>query len=205
MNKHISYIKNLPNYGNFDVIVAGGGPAGVCAAISAGRSGMKVLLVESTGMLGGMATSGLVQPFMTVYDRDGDEPTIGGIYREIVERLSENHAVIAPEKTDSPSIHTSFIEKYHHHVTPFNSYILQIVLDQMVQEANVEVMLYTRFADCICEDGHINHVVLSALEGLISVSGEIIIDCTGNADVAAASNVYTYKGDEKTGVLNLRH
>lgn len=98
MNKHISYTKNLPNYRNFDVIVAGGGPAGVCAAISAGRSGMKVLLVESTGMLGGMATSGLVQPFMTVYDRDGDEPTIGGIYREIVERLSENHAVIAPEK-----------------------------------------------------------------------------------------------------------
>lgn len=200
MDKQICYTKNLPFYGNYDVLVVGGGPAGVCAAISAGRLGLKVLLIESTGMLGGMATSGLVQPFMTVYDRDGDEPTIGGIYREIIERLSEFSAVIAPEETDSPSVYTSFITKYHRHVTPFNSYMLQVVLDKMVQEANVEVLLYTRFADCICEDGHIKHVVLSALEGLVSVSGEVIIDCTGNADVAAASNVYTYKGDEETGV-----
>ena len=200
MNKQIYYTKNLPFYGKYDVIVVGGGPAGVCAAIAAGRSGLKVLLTEATGMLGGMATAGLVQPFMTVYDRDGDEPTVGGIYREIIERLAEFSAVVYPEETDSPSIYTSFIKKYHRHVTPFHSYMLQVVLDKMVQEANVEVMLYTRFSDCIREDEHINYLVLSALEGLISVSGKIIIDCTGNADVAAASDVYTYKGDEESGV-----
>ena len=200
MNEQINYTKNLPFYGKYDVIVVGGGPAGVCAAISAGRLGLKVLLTEATGMLGGMATAGLVQPFMTVYDRDGDEPTVGGIYREIIERLDEFSAVVYPEETDSPSIYTSFIKKYHRHVTPFHSYMLQVVLDKMVEEANVEVMLYTRFSDCISEDEHINYLVLSALEGLISVSGEIIIDCTGNADVAAASGVYTYKGDEKSGV-----
>ncbi len=200
MTEQISYTKSLPFYGKYDVVIVGGGPAGVCAAIAAGRAGLKVLLTEATGMLGGMATIGLVQPFMTVYDKDGDELTVGGIYREIVERLAECSAVIPPEETESPSVHTSFIRRYHRHVTPFHSYMLQIVLDKMVQEANVEVLLYTRFADCICENEHIKHLVLSALEGLVSVSGEIIIDCTGNADVAAASGVSTYKGEEQSGV-----
>ena len=51
----------------------GGGPAGVCAAVSAARQGMRTIIIESMPALGGMATSGLVGPFMTNYDRDGDE------------------------------------------------------------------------------------------------------------------------------------
>lgn len=199
-NNIIKYEKNIVEYGAYDVVVIGGGPSGVCAAISAAREGMSVLLVEATGMLGGMATSGLVQPFMTVYDRDGEEKTVGGIYREIVERLGEVSAVIPPEETDSPSLHTSFIDKYHKHVTPFNSFMLQIVLDKMVEEANAEVLLYTRFVDCVCVDNEIKHIILSALEGLISVSAKIFIDCSGNADVAHTAGVHTYKGEETTSV-----
>jgi NADPH-dependent 2,4-dienoyl-CoA reductase/sulfur reductase-like enzyme len=56
-----------------DVLVLGGGPAGVCAALSAARNGAKVLLVEQSGMLGGMATLGLVGPFMTCYDKAGEK------------------------------------------------------------------------------------------------------------------------------------
>jgi len=65
-------------YGDYDVAIIGGGPSGVCAAVASARLGMKVLLVESTGLLGGMATSGLVGPFMTNYDREGKEKTVGG-------------------------------------------------------------------------------------------------------------------------------
>jgi ribulose 1,5-bisphosphate synthetase/thiazole synthase len=80
---NVKYEKSVPVYGKYDVVVLGGGPAGVCAAIEASRMGSKVLLVEATGMLGGMATSGLVAPFMTVYDRDGNNSIVGGIYRII--------------------------------------------------------------------------------------------------------------------------
>ena len=69
MCNSVSYQKELPSLGHYDVVVFGGGPAGVCSALAAARSGAKVLLAESTGMLGGMATTALVGPFMTCYDR----------------------------------------------------------------------------------------------------------------------------------------
>lgn len=200
MNKYISYEKQIESYGRYDVVVLGGGPSGVCAAVEAARANKKVLLVECYASLGGMATSALVGPFMTSYDRDGESPTIGGIYREIVNRLIEINGAVSPDETDSPSVFTSFIKDYHKHVTPFNSFKLQLVLDEMVMNANVEVLFYTRFCDCITENGKIKYAVLSALEGLISVSAEIFIDCTGNADVAHSAGVHTYKGNEKDGV-----
>ena len=200
MAKDVVYQKTLSSYGHWDVVVLGGGPSGTCAAIEAERGGAKTLLIEATGMLGGMATNALVGPFMTNYDREGNRPVVGGLYREIIERLAEQSAAILPEYTDSPSIHTSFIGRYHRHVTPIDSFMLQIVLDDMVREAGVEVLLYTRFVDCLCEAGKITEVVLAALEGLRCVSADVFIDCTGNADVAAAAGVPTWKGDENTGI-----
>ena len=192
--------KEIPSLGHYELVVLGGGPAGVCAAIEAARDGAKVLLIEGSGMLGGMATTALVGPFMTNYDREGNRPTVGGLYREILERLAARSGAILPENTDSPSIHTSFIKRYHRHVTPFDSFMLQIVLDEMVTEAGVEVLLYTRFVDCICEDGKIRSVILAALEGLHCVSADLLIDATGNADVAYAAGVPTWKGEEESGV-----
>ena len=200
MADHLTYTKEIPSIGHYELVVLGGGPAGVCAAIEAARDDAKVLLVEGSGMLGGMATTALVGPFMTNYDREGERPTVGGLYREIIERLEARSGAILPENTDSPSIHTSFIKRYHRHVTPFDSFMLQIVLDEMVREAGVEVLMYTRFADCVCENGKIQSVILAALEGLRCVSADLFIDATGNADVAYAAGVPTWKGEEKSGV-----
>ena len=197
---NITYTKQLTSIGHYDVMVLGGGPAGVCAAIETARGGARVLLVESQGMLGGMATAALVGPFMTNYDRKGDRPVVGGLYREIIERLAERGGAILPENTDSPSIHTSFIGHYHRHVTPFDSFLLQVVLDEMTREAGVEVLLYTRFADAVCKDGKIDHVVLAALEGLVFASADVYVDATGNADVAHSAGVPTWKGEEQSGI-----
>lgn len=200
MENCVAYSKNIPVMGEYDVVVLGGGPAGVCAAIEAARCGAKTCMVEATGMLGGMATSGMVGPFMTVYDREGDRPVVGGMYREIVEKLHVRGAAILPEETDSPSIHTSFITRYHRHVTPFDAFQLQILLDEMAQEAGVDVLLYTRFADSVVQDGKVTEAVVAALEGLRCIRGKVFIDCTGNADVAAASGVPTWKGEEESGI-----
>ena len=200
MNQSIHFQKEIPSLGHYELVVLGGGPAGVCAAIEAARNGVRVLLIEGNGMLGGMATSALVGPFMTNYDREGERPTVGGLYREILERLAAKSGAILPENTDSPSIHTSFIKRYHRHVTPFDSFMLQIVLDEMVAEAGVEVLLYTRFVDCVCENSKIKSVILAALEGLRCVSADFLIDATGNADVACAAGVPTWKGEEESGI-----
>lgn len=196
----ITYTKKIDSIGHYDVIVLGGGPAGVCAAIEAARGGARVLIAEAQGMLGGMATTALVGPFMTNYDRKGDRPIVGGLYREIIERLAEYGGAILPENTDSPSIHTSFIGHYHRHVTPFDSFMLQVVLDEITREAGVEVLLYTRFVDAVCENGRIKHVVLAALEGLVCADADVYVDATGNADVAYSAGVPTWKGEEQSGV-----
>lgn len=198
--ENVNFYRSVPIYGRYDVAVIGGGPAGVCAAIAASRKGMKVLLVEATAALGGMATSGMVGPFMTDYDKEGNEQTVGGLFSEIVTRLIERGGALPSREIEANSVYTSFIERYHRHVTPFDSYCLELVLDEMVREAGVEVLCYTQFADCITENGRIQAVILNALEGLIAVEAKQFIDCTGIAAVAQRAGVPTYKGDEQSGI-----
>ena len=71
----------------FDVAVVGGGPSGVCAAISAARLGVRTVLIEEGGFCGGMATRGLVGPFMTCYDSGGTTMLIRGLFEELVDRM----------------------------------------------------------------------------------------------------------------------
>ena len=196
----ITFSKELESYGEYDVVVIGGGPAGVCAAVSAARKGMKTVIIEQSSSLGGMATSALVGPFMTNYDRDGEEPTVQGIFSEIVERLEKFSAAYPSETIENNSIFTSFIKRYHRHVTPFDSFYLEIVLDEMLREAGVEILCYTQFADVVTEDAKITHAILVAPEGMLCLTGTVFIDCTGNAAVAEKAGVPTYKGDEQSGI-----
>ena len=136
----INYQKNLEIYGEYDLVVLGGGPAGVCAATEASRNGAKTLLVEATGMLGGMATSACGGPFMTSYDRDGNRKIVGGLFDEIIDMLDQKNAVYRPETMPSNSIYSSYIDKYHKLVTPFNSFDLQVVLDDLVKNSNCDVL-----------------------------------------------------------------
>ncbi len=195
------YQKEIREAGHYDIIVIGGGPSGVCAAIEASRAGARVLLAEASGMLGGMATLGLVGPLMTSYNGKGERPVVGGLFREIIDRLSQyENAVIPPEETDAPSIYTSFIGAYHKHVTPLDTFCLQVVLDEMVCESGAEVLLYTNYTDCTVENGKIKDLIFTTPEGLLSLSADICIDCSGNAALAVDAGVPAYSGDEETGI-----
>lgn len=193
---NLTYSSSIPYLGEYEVCVIGGGPAGVCAAIESAREGKKTVIVETTGMLGGMATAALVGPFMTCYDSKGEERVVRGIFDEIVERTIAIEGAISPDETDAPSVYTSFLKKYHRRVTPFDSYALQLVLDRMCKEAGVEIFLYTKYVDSVLKDGAIDSIVLAAPEGLVALKAKLYIDCTGNADVAAASGVETWWGSE---------
>ncbi len=196
----VNFGKKIKVYGEYDVVVIGGGPAGVSTAISAGRKGLKVLLVENSPALGGMATIGGVGPFMTDYDRDGDEKTVSGIFEEIVEELKKYSAVVSSKEVETATEYTSFIKRYHKHVTPFSSFHLEVVLDDMVRNAGVEVLCYTKFIDCVMDGEKITHAVLSTIDELISVKAKIFVDCTGIASVAKKAGAPTYLGDEKQNV-----
>ena len=96
MAASIDYTQTIQVAQEAEVIVVGGGPAGIAAAIASARNGAKTVLVEQYGFLGGMATAGLVGPFMTSYGIDGQEPIIEGIFRELVDRMVATGAAIDP-------------------------------------------------------------------------------------------------------------
>lgn len=185
----------------YDVIVVGGGPAGVCAAISAAGQGVKTLLVEQNGFCGGMATAGLVGPFMTCYDSAGETMIIRGLFEEIVDRLVARGFAIHPKDVMGGTAFTSWIKVGHDHVTPFEAEGLKLILDEMLSEAGVEILYHTSFLEPILEESKITGIKVSSKSGIEEIRSKVVIDCTGDGDVAYKSGVPFEMGNEELGLI----
>ncbi len=183
-----------PDY-ETDVAVMGGGPAGTCAAIAAARNGSKVMLVEHGNCLGGMATRGLVGPFMTCYDKTGATQIIRGLFGEIVERLVARDGAIHPKDCRAGTAFTSWIVDGHDHCTPFEPEALKLLLDEMCAEAGVKVLFHADFAEPLLDGNRITGVRLFTKGGFRTVKAKIVIDATGDGDVAFRAGVPTEFGD----------
>ncbi|MDF2926807.1 MAG: FAD-dependent oxidoreductase [Paenibacillaceae bacterium] len=157
-----------------DVVVCGGGPAGIAAALAAGRSGAKTLLVERYGFIGGMSTAALVYPWMTFHTAEGKQ-VIKGIGQEIVDRLMAVNA--------SPG-HVRDTVGFVHTITPFNPEVFKVLIPQMLEEAGVTLLLHS-FANRVqVQDGRIEALEVATKTGTCLVRGGIFIDATGDADIA---------------------
>lgn len=164
----------------YDLIVAGGGPAGICASIASARMGMKTLLIEASSALGGMGTMGMVStmaPFT-----DGEEVIYRSLPIEILSRY-KRRMNIPKEKWD-------WIE-----LSPED---LKRVYDDMVNESGVEVLFQTIACGACTGDGKINHIITANKEGVAKYKAKVYIDCTGDGDLAAFSNVPFEIGDDGT-------
>jgi hypothetical protein len=156
---------------HYDVIVCGGGPSGTAAAISAGRAGAKVLLIERYGFAGGMATSALVNPWAGhefIHPETKEHGSIiGGIFKELAIRLY-----------DSGGYGSSLTQ------SAFDEERLKYIYDSMLQEANVELLYHTMLTEAVCEDGRITAVRTNSKDGLGIHHGTVFIDATGDGDLA---------------------
>lgn len=161
----------------YDLVVAGGGPAGVAAAISAARLGAKVLLVEGTGCLGGMGTSGLVTAFDPM--ANGEEGLVGGFMREVVEDLYRRDFL-------GPEVTPDHWRKRYMTWIPFNAEGYKLVLDEKAVAAGVEVRFFTRVIDVDVDAGEhrVNGIVLNNVEGHAYILAKAFVDCTGDAVLA---------------------
>lgn len=184
-----------------DVIVVGGGPAGFCAAVAAARTGARTLLVEQAGFCGGMATLGLVAPFMTSYDRDGEIMIIRGLFEEIVERMVERGGAIHPKDVPAGSAFTSYISVGHAHVTPFDSEILRCLMDDMLVESGIQALYHTSFVKPLLSGRRVEGVLLHSKSGLEIAQGKVIVDCTGDGDVAGRAGAPFDLGNPATGQI----
>lgn len=164
--------------GSFDVVVAGGGPAGVIAAIAAARGGARTLLIERYGFVGGMSTSALVTPISEF--RVAGQQHIGGIPLELMQRAAE----LGGAELDRDSGNW-----------PVNDEILKLAAQRMLLESGVTLLFHTWFADVIADDGRVTHIVVQNKAGRTAYGCEVVIDCTGDADVVRAAGLPTTKGE----------
>ena len=178
-----------------DILIVGGGPAGVCAAIAAARHGARVLLAEQGGCLGGMATRGLVGPFMTCYDKRGETQLIRGLFEEIVQRLVSIGGAIHPSQVRAGTSFAAWHVKGHDHCTPFEPEALQFVLDDLCREAGVHVLFHATFLAPIMEGNRIVGATLFTKGGERRVDARIVIDATGDGDVAFRAGAPCELGD----------
>lgn len=180
------------------LLVVGGGPSGVCAAIAAARMGIKTLLVDSGNCLGGTGTKGLVGPFMTCYDAAGEKMIIKGLFEEVVNQLVERGGALHPKDIRQGTEFTAWISSGHDHCTPFDPEILKIVYEHMCLEAGVKILYNASFVKAVMSGRKIKGAILLTPSGLEKVQVDWVIDATGNGCVAADAGAPYVFGDPES-------
>lgn len=172
----MNFTTEIEVQGNYDVIVAGSGPAGVAAAIAAGRNGTKTLLIESCGRVGGISTSGYMSHFTG---------SVGNkIHWETLQRAADKN----------------FFErgKITHVIDPE---LLLLTYLEMLEEAGVTILLYTTVCDVMMKENAVTGIICHNKTGFSSYSAKVVIDATGDGDVAFKSGADFVKGRESDGKM----
>lgn len=158
-------------FGEYDVVVAGAGPAGVCAAIAAARNGAKTLLIERYGFLGGMWSAGFIIPLFDF----------------------ENKHYIVTEIVDELKARGGWGGYYD---IAFDFEIMKKLLDDMVTQSGAQILFHTFLAGAYCEGEDVKGVFIQNKSGRSLVKAKVVIDCTGDGDIAASAGVPFTMGRE---------
>jgi hypothetical protein len=181
-----------------DVVVVGGGPAGVSAAVAAARTGASVTLVERYAALGGLASGGMVLVLDDMVN--GTEVSVTGIVAEYVERLEKLGLAVYPPEADRYSSVETWnrwgrfgVFDFHQHITPkpicyavaFDPDGWKRVSNDLVREAGVHLRLHSWFSRPVLDGTRLAGVVCETKQGPQAVLGDVVVDTTGDIDVAS--------------------
>lgn len=179
--------RTLPVFGEFDLVVIGGGPAGIAASVAASRRGKKVLLIERYGFLGGMGTAGGVTNFAGLYGkRNGKmQPLVHGIVDELLDRIDALKGLNQPQDGMGGRIR----------VRSYDVSAYKCAADQLLRHAGVQILFHAVFSNVLMEGNRIHVILIETKSGRLAIRASHFIDCSGDADVAAAAGVPFAVGD----------
>jgi len=187
--------QSVPVVDRCDVLVVGGGSAGLAAAVAAKRQGADVVLVERYGYLGGLASGGLIVLLLTMDDGAGRQ-VVAGLCQELVERLDARGGCFYPPSAEWGDPNDELVERYRrmglvwgsapHKVrysVAYDPEEFKFVANTWVTEAGVRLM-YHRWASDVVRDGdRITHVVFTSKAGRQAIACGTVVDATGDGDV----------------------
>jgi len=183
MADQMRFQRNLPVRHEVDVFVAGGGPAGVAAAVAAARQGARVFLAEGHSCFGGMGTAGLVPAFMTF--GDGEHFLAAGIGEEILDRL---HAAGGTSPRYDPA-------RKNRGGVDIKAEVLKRVYDDLTADAGVGFAFHTALIAVTTPGRRVTAAVCAAKSGLFAVRAKVYVDGTGDGDLATWAGAPAEKGD----------
>lgn len=189
MKTYHELARDIPVSGEYDVVVAGAGPAGVVAALAAARNGATTLIVEQTNALGGMMTTGLHHHLCVWRSAEnGPRRIVAGIAKELTDRLTA--------QGDGEEVGGNY---------DYEPEAMKRLLDDMMEEAGVAILYYTFVAGAIVEstpDGHraVKGLIVQNKSGRTAILAKQVVDCTGDADVAAQAGAGFDLGRESDGL-----
>ncbi len=177
-----------------DVVVVGGGPGGIGAALAAARNGADTMLVERYGHLGGMGTGGLVTIIPNLTDINGKQQ-IAGITQEWIDRLDEREATDCPGPDEWGSDDKELVRYYADHSffmtrlerviysVHIDAEISKYVLNNMAEEAGVKVYLHSWGTEPVMEGNKVRGVIFESKSGRQAILAKVVIDSTGDGDL----------------------
>jgi glycine/D-amino acid oxidase-like deaminating enzyme len=179
------YSKQLPLLWDADVIVVGSGSAGATAAIAAARGGARTILIERFGFMGGTSTQVLDTFYGFYTPGDVAYKVVGGVPDDVVAGLKERDAAFERPNTFGAGTGITY--------DPFT---LRMVWEELAQQAGVRLLYHSFCTDVLLENGRITGVIVDGKRGLMKLTGRVVIDATGDADVCHQAGVpYERAGD----------
>lgn len=169
--------RDLPILAEVDVLVCGGGPAGTGAAVGAAKAGAKTLLIERHGFLGGMATAGLVVPHFNPHHN-------GGLNTEMIAHLTERGAWGA-----------------EYFKISFDPEIWKHVSERLVLASGSDILFHTFAVAALMEGNRLRGAVVETKSGRFAILAKVVVDCTGDGDVAARAGATFEKGRPQDGLM----